>query len=80
MKQNRGSYHNITIRGIRSNLTEQNSCADKMKTIYYPPHKVIYENRIADLLTKVAAKKAIHLTQINKFTSSCCLAHHSKIG
>ena len=40
-----------------------------MKTIYYPPHKGIYENRIADILTKVAAKTATHLTQRNKFTS-----------
>ena len=61
MGQNRESFHNITIRGIRSNLPELSSCVDEIKMIYSLTHKSIYENEIADWLAKVAAKKAAYL-------------------
>ena len=61
MGQNRGSYHNITIRGIRSSLIELSSCVDEMKMMYCPVHKHIYENEIANSLEELAAKKANYL-------------------
>ena len=61
IKQSRESYHKITIRGIRSSLTELSSCADKTKMIYCPSHKDIYENEMVDSLARVTAKKATHL-------------------
>ena len=66
MRQNRESYHNITIRRIGSNLTELSSCVDEMKMIYYPVHKGIYEKEMAYSL--VAAKKTTHLPQIVDLT------------
>ena len=61
MRQNRESYHNITIKEKRSNLIELNSRVNEIKMIYCSTHKGIYENKMADSLVKVAAKKATHL-------------------
>ena len=61
MGQNRESFDNITIRGIRSNLAELNSYVDEIKMIYSLTHKSIYENELADSLAKVAAKTAAYL-------------------
>ena len=61
MGQNTESYHNITIRGIGSNLIELRFSVDEIKMIYCPAHKGIYENEMAESLAKVAPKKAIHL-------------------
>ena len=65
MGQNRESYHDITIRGIKSNLLELSSCEDEIKMMHCPVHKSIYENEMADSLAKVAARNATHLYKLS---------------
>ena len=48
MGQNRESYHNMAIRGIRLNLIELSSSVEKMKMIYCPAYKGMFENEMAD--------------------------------
>ena len=59
--QNRESYHNITVRGIRPYLIELSSRVDELNMIYCPAHKSIYKNKMAVSLVKLLAKKVTHL-------------------
>ena len=52
MTQSRESHHNETITKIRDNLIQMSSLVEHIKLIYWPTHKPIQENEVADILAK----------------------------
>ena len=58
----RENYHNNAISLIRENLIEISLRISSIKMVYFPGHKGVCENQIADSLAKTGAKNVRHLS------------------
>ena len=60
--QNRENYHNFTVKAIHENLKNFSPKVQNIRSVYFPAHQGIEENKLA--LAKTASKKEKYL-QLN---------------